>query len=740
MKNRKVYIYLGCLGIILLTLGISVALFNYIGNGSTANTITSGGIVFHYQEGNRSISITNALPLSDNDGKSQSQYFDFEVTSETLSEVEIPYVVTARMGKSSNLDPNAIKIWVSDQSNVEIEEAKVYGTLPQYSEIDVQDHIEKVIYTGKVPENSNNYRKDFRVRIWIASGTNFSNGNYNNKTFSVTVNVYGNGQQAQQALALSPGLYDNNNNLLASWDSLVNDYGIITSYDVESNDYWADNTISDVETVTYEYINADDIAYYEEYGSSDDVYEEISTPGWYEIHWFYYEYTDESNETNYAVPIDFNNFEIEPSGMSNALTFDKYTELRNGTTLILPDGIDEVGAFAYCHNLKQIVLPDSVEIIDPNAFIAAGIESFTVPDSVEIIGDDAFRGCSNLTSFTLNDTVTTLQSGVFAYSGLTTLDIPSSVTEIGEYAFYGSNITDITIPSNVTSIGNSAFSECYSLDNVTFEEGITEIGNSAFAYSTVTSLSFPNSLTELGNDVCLRCNELETLSFGTGLTSTGYQTFRECENLNNVYLPNNITEIGYCSFCSSGLTSITLPPTLTTIRYDAFLESKLTSITIPSSVTEMEENVFVGCEDLTSVTIENGVTEIGIGAFRDTGITSITLPASMERIGRRAFEGCTDLTSVTLNEGLNHIDDRAFLNDTGLTTITFPTTLYNVDYKAFEGCTNLASVIIQPKAGYSILHSIEQQRDLQPSEWQDSSLMATYFTTTYTGAWNWYWK
>ena len=194
MKNMmKVITTISVLSLVLITVGVTLAFYSYTRTGTTENKITSGVITFHYQEGNRSISVNEAVPMSDTNGKGQNQYFDFVITSDTIEDVEIPYVVTARMSKNSTLDPNAVKIWISDQFDTEIVEPKVYGTLPQYSEMDINKYVEKVIYTGKVTESQQNYSKNFRVRIWIDDSIDFSSGNYDEKTFTLTFNVYSRG-------------------------------------------------------------------------------------------------------------------------------------------------------------------------------------------------------------------------------------------------------------------------------------------------------------------------------------------------------------------------------------------------------------------------------------------------------------------------------------------------------------------------------------------------------------------
>ena len=70
--------------------------------------------------------------------------------------------------------------------------------------------------------------------------------------------------------------------------------------------------------------------------------------------------------------------------------------------------------FANCTALKQINLPDSINVIREQAFSGcSSLDSINIPDGTSVIGNYAFEGCSSLTSVT----------------------IPDSVTSIGRYAF-----------------------------------------------------------------------------------------------------------------------------------------------------------------------------------------------------------------------------------------------------------------------------------------------------------------
>ena len=63
MKDKKkILTLLIVVGVVLISIGATLAFINYSKNGQTENTIRLGNLTFHYEEGNRSISILDAIP------------------------------------------------------------------------------------------------------------------------------------------------------------------------------------------------------------------------------------------------------------------------------------------------------------------------------------------------------------------------------------------------------------------------------------------------------------------------------------------------------------------------------------------------------------------------------------------------------------------------------------------------------------------------------------------------------
>lgn len=183
-------------------------------------------------------------------------------------------------------------------------------------------------------------------------------------------------------------------------------------------------------------------------------------------------------------------------------------------------------------------------------------------------------------------------------------------------------------------------------------------------------------------------------------STTGYDRipsygFAELSALEEVFLPDGITEIGNSAFASCvSLNSLVIPESVTSIGRYAFSGCRsLTSINIPSGLTSIEESVFFGCSGFTSVVIPNGVTTIGASAFQlCTNLASISLPSSVTEIGYHAFNNCSSLTSLVIPESVTTVAAYAFYNCSSLASISIPAGVAIIGSSAFEGCSALVDI------------------------------------------------
>lgn len=100
-----------------------------------------------------------------------------------------------------------------------------------------------------------------------------------------------------------------------------------------------------------------------------------------------------------------------------------------------------------------------------------------------------------------------------------------------------------------------------------------------------------------------------------------------CGNLGSVEIPNAVTNIGYCAFAYTSLTSVIIPDNVTFIGWDGFgWINTLTTVTIGSGVSSIGSEAFAHCPNLKDVyTYSDLVPNANVNTFQDSYIEYATL-------------------------------------------------------------------------------------------------------------------
>lgn len=142
------------------------------------------------------------------------------------------------------------------------------------------------------------------------------------------------------------------------------------------------------------------------------------------------------------------------------------TEDYQEETLVVPDGITDIGnyAFAYNSNVKEVILPSSIKSLG-RGFDSSTVERVVLNEGLETIDSRAFRSTSALKEVVISSTVKTIADNAFQKSAIKEIVIPATVETIGEAAFGSSLIEKVTFEGN-TSIQGYAFRGCSALRTV----------------------------------------------------------------------------------------------------------------------------------------------------------------------------------------------------------------------------------------------------------------------------------
>ena len=204
--NNSKQVLLSVLGVAILVVavvGVSFAAFSYSRTGEQVNTITTGTITMNYTDDSNGIKLTNAMPMSDENGKAltgENNVFDFTVSA-TISgsgTTQIDYAIIAAPEDGNTLNDEDIKVWLTDTSDEgqgNTTDPVVLNTLPASSTVSTttgapntaDDYVLKSgTYSGTGGSDS------YRLRMWVDYNAPSMAGDVTDQlTYKLRVNVYG---------------------------------------------------------------------------------------------------------------------------------------------------------------------------------------------------------------------------------------------------------------------------------------------------------------------------------------------------------------------------------------------------------------------------------------------------------------------------------------------------------------------------------------------------------------------
>ncbi len=121
----------------------------------------------------------------------------------------------------------------------------------------------------------------------------------------------------------------------------------------------------------------------------------------------------------------------------------------------------------------------------------------------------------------------------------------------------------------------------------------------------------------------------------------------------------------------------------------------MTGVYIPNTVKIIEKNAFYGCSKISNLVIGNSVTEIGDFAFSGCqALTDLAIPDSVEKIGEYAFSYCDSLLNIELGSSLKVIGNYAFSFSSEIKNVILPTSLETLGANVFSECSGLENIRI----------------------------------------------
>ena len=180
---------------VIAIIGVSYAAFSYSKLGTKVNTITTGSITMSYEESDNTISLSGALPTTDETGKvrlTEGEYFDFTVSSSITGNVNINYEISAKDVTTAErkIDGSNIKLYLTeivDGEEQELMTPEVYNEETSSNTYTGRPANEMSLYTSSMNSSEEH---QYRLRMYVTEEYN-PQGDGGNLSFSVKINVYG---------------------------------------------------------------------------------------------------------------------------------------------------------------------------------------------------------------------------------------------------------------------------------------------------------------------------------------------------------------------------------------------------------------------------------------------------------------------------------------------------------------------------------------------------------------------
>lgn len=400
-----------------------------------------------------------------------------------------------------------------------------------------------------------------------------------------------------------------------------------------------------------------------------------------------------------------------------ARAFESCPSLRE---VYLPEGLEELHTFCFSGDfqIRDIVLPPGLKriyatAIPGNASSQIGPRNLVIPNSVEYIEPGAFSS-TNFISVSIGDGIEEIPQSAFSYCyELKDIKLPKNLKKIGEDAFRmcGRNasrsITTVDIPSSVEEICTNAFGESYIL-SISTGDGIKELPKGSLGIPRLVHLgsgvtNIASSAMDMSNLATIICDAamppVVSADFPIGTDQAKKVNLIVKDDAKALYEAHPRWNIFNIVGEQESIVEVTLDGTkgLGEAIYDAsgILPSRVSNLTIHGTLTDndlriISENMY----SLASLNIgDTDLETIPAGMFNGfTTLTSIVLPAHLRHIEASAFSGCYSMRLEELPETLESIASEAFLNCASITIDHFPESLRTVGYRAFSGCSSIRSI------------------------------------------------
>ena len=194
-----------------------------------------------------------------------------------------------------------------------------------------------------------------------------------------------------------------------------------------------------------------------------------------------------------------------------------YPSAKAGDTFTVPASVKEIagGAFKSNKNIKNLIVPDTVETLNDSVFYDAYFEYVSLGNGLTVLPSNCFFSCDSLRRIVIPESVTLIDIGCFMHAKLENIVFGPNVKSVSNYAFYNTKLT------HVHYLGTQEQFEA---------TDISSVDNELLTTATVHYLSEDDFKTEGSEPTCLKdgnesgyfCEECAGFVSGVAIPATGH--------------------------------------------------------------------------------------------------------------------------------------------------------------------------------------------------------------------------
>lgn len=332
-------------------------------------------------------------------------------------------------------------------------------------------------------------------------------------------------------------------------------------------------------------------------------------------------------------------------------------------TLIIPDKVEDIDitcisseSFANMDMLKEVILPESIHIIEKGAFQNChSLQEVHMPSGNVVIQENAFSGTM------------ALETDCYHVSYIGNTLIKADISLQDEY-----EIKDGTV-----SISDEAFAKCEKLIKIVIPDSVEIIGIRAFSECrALKEVIMPKHLMQLGCGAFHKCYSLSAVNIPEGIQRLDRGVFQDCTALREIHLPTSITSIGFDTFTNSGIMGMYESGEANALYIDNWLicykESFEGKLSIRPGTIGLADSFEWDNREVSEIEIPDSVRYLGMGCFQQChNITHIELPEGIEKIGNSAFRGCEKVKTIVFPRTLQKLDIWNVMDCESIEKVTF---------------------------------------------------------------------